>query len=327
MGAQTSILGALWPSCPVGFLTNRGRCAITTLSPRGEPGCGTLTGMTGSVEVRLPDGLRAVIEPDRWSPGSHTLIVDGTPQSHVDLDDPSRLFFEYVQRIGHVIDEWGDPGQPMTALHLGAGALTLPRYIHATRPGSRQQVIELDEALIGFVREHLPLPRQSGIRVRYGDARAMLARLPAALHGAVDLVVVDVFSGARIPAHVTSVEFYREVAAFLAPGGIVAVNVADGPGLAFTRGQAASLRLVLNSVAALAETSVLKGRRFGNVVLVASAGALPLDWMPRLMARGPHPAAVLAGRELINWIAGAPVVSDQTAVPSPAPSAGLFTAR
>ena len=283
--------------------------------------------MTGSVEVRLPDGLRAVIEPDRWSPGSHTLIVDGTPQSHVDLDDPSRLFFEYVQRIGHVIDEWGDPGQPMTALHLGAGALTLPRYIHATRPGSRQQVIELDEALIGFVREHLPLPRQSGIRVRYGDARAMLARLPAALHGAVDLVVVDVFSGARIPAHVTSVEFYREVAAFLAPGGIVAVNVADGPGLAFTRGQAASLRLVLNSVAALAETSVLKGRRFGNVVLVASAGALPLDWMPRLMARGPHPAAVLAGRELINWIAGAPVVSDQTAVPSPAPSAGLFTAR
>lgn len=277
--------------------------------------------------MRLPRGLRAVIEPDRWSPGSHTLIVDGTPQSHVDLDDPSRLFFEYVQRIGHVIDEWGDPGQPMTALHLGAGALTLPRYIHATRPGSRQQVIELDEALIGFVREHLPLPRQSGIRVRYGDARAMLARLPAALHGAVDLVVVDVFSGARIPAHVTSVEFYREVAAFLAPGGIVAVNVADGPGLAFTRGQAASLRLVLNSVAALAETSVLKGRRFGNVVLVASAGALPLDWMPRLMARGPHPAAVLAGRELINWIAGAPVVSDQTAVPSPAPSAGLFTAR
>ncbi|MFN4002874.1 spermidine synthase [Microcella sp.] len=281
--------------------------------------------MTAAAELRLPSGLRAVIEPDRWADGSYTLVVDGTPQSHVDLDDPSRLFFEYVQRIGHVIDEWGDPGQPMTALHLGAGALTLPRYIHATRPGSRQQVIELDEALVGFVREHLPLPARSGIRVRYGDARAMLARLPAALHGAVDLVVVDVFSGARIPAHVTSVEFYREVAAFLAPGGIVAVNVADGPGLAFARGQAATLRLVLDDVAALAETSVLKGRRFGNVVLIASARGLPLDWMPPLMARGPHPAAVVAGRELVNWIAGAAIVSDQTAVPSPAPSTSLFT--
>ncbi len=281
--------------------------------------------MTEPVERRLPSGQRAVIEVDRWSPGAFTLVVDGTPQSHVDLDDPSRLFFEYVQRIGHVIDEWGEPGQPLTAVHLGAGGLTLPRYIHATRPGSRQQVIELDEELMAFVREHLPLPRNAGIRIRYGDARATLDRLPAALRGAVDLVVVDVFSGARIPAHVTSAEFYGEVAALLAPGGIVAVNIADGPGLAFARGQAATLRYALGEVAALAEASVLKGRRFGNVVLIASRSELPLDWLPRLMARGPHPAAVIAGRDLVNWIAGAPIVTDQSAVPSPAPASSLFT--
>ncbi len=283
--------------------------------------------MTSAVQVRLANGMMAVIEPDRWADGSYTLIVDGTPQSHVDLDDPTRLFFEYVQRIGHVIDEWGDPGEPLTALHLGGGALTLPRYIHATRPGSRQQVLELDDDLVAFVREHLPLPRQSGIRVRYGDARALLARLPAALHGAVDVIVVDVFSGARIPAHVTSVEFYRELSGFLAPGGIVAVNIADGPGLAFARGQAATLQLVLPQVAALAETGVLKGRRFGNVVLVGSASALSMEWLPRLMARGPHPATVTAGADLSRWIAGAPVVSDQSAVPSPAPSLGLFTTQ
>ncbi len=283
--------------------------------------------MTSAVQRRLANGMMAVIEPDRWAEGSYTLIVDGTPQSHIDLDDPTRLFFEYVQRIGHVIDEWGDPGQPMTALHLGGGALTLPRYVHATRPGSRQQVLELDEQLVAFVREHLPLPRQSAIRVRYGDARALLARLPAALHGSVDMIVVDVFAGARIPAHVTSVEFYRELAAFLAPSGVIAVNVADGAGLAFARGQAATMKLVLPDVAALAETGVLKGRRFGNVVLIASASTLPLEWMPRLMARGPHPAAVVSGNDLSKWIAGAAVVSDQTAVPSPAPSLGLFTAQ
>lgn len=281
--------------------------------------------MTASVERRLASGQHAVIEPDRWAPGAFTLVVDGTPQSHVDLDNPSRLFFEYVQRIGHVIDEWGEPGQPLTAVHLGAGGLTLPRYVHATRPGSRQQVIELDEELMAFVREHLPLPKNAGIRIRYGDARATLDRLPAALRGAVDLVVVDVFSGARIPAHVTSAEFYGDVAALLAPGGMVAVNVADGPGLAFARGQAATLRYALGEVAALAEASVLKGRRFGNVVLIASRSELPLDWLPRLMARGPHPAAVLAGRELRDWTAGAPVVTDATAAPSPAPGAGVFS--
>lgn len=280
-----------------------------------------------AVSRQLSNGMRAVIEPDKWSPGSWTLVVDGTPQSHVDLDDPGRLFFEYVQRIGHVIDEWGDPGQPLTALHLGAGALTLPRYIESTRPGSRQQVVELEEELVAFVREHLPLPRRASIRVRYGDARATLARLPAALHGAVDMIVVDVFSGARIPAHVTSIEFYEEVRRFLAPGGIVAVNVADGPGLAFARAQAATLRMAYRDVAALAETGILKGRRFGNVVLIASTSELPLDWMPRLMARGPHPATVTSGRDLVNWIAGAPVSTDATAVRSPEPTSGLFARR
>ena len=58
-------------------------------------------------------GYRAVIEPDRWSPGSFTLVVDGTPQSHVNVNDPTQLFFEYIQRIGHVIDQL--PEGPITA--------------------------------------------------------------------------------------------------------------------------------------------------------------------------------------------------------------------
>ncbi|TAL42058.1 MAG: spermine synthase, partial [Salinibacterium sp.] len=103
-------------------------------------------------------GLFAEIQPDRWVPGAFTLIVDGTPQSHVNLQDPAELFFEYIQRMGHVIDQIGMPGEPITAVHLGAGALTLPRYVEATRPGSRQQVVELETDLVDFVREELPWP-------------------------------------------------------------------------------------------------------------------------------------------------------------------------
>lgn len=279
-----------------------------------------------STVLRL-SGFRAVVEPDRWIPDSYTLVVDGTPQSHVNLEDPSQLFFEYVQRMGHVIDRLRLPGEPITALHLGAGALTLPRYIEATRPGSRQQVIELESDLVDLVRRELPWSRQASLRIRYGDAREVMGRLPAGLRGAVDLLVVDVFAGARTPAHVTSVEFYREAVSLLAADGIVLVNIADGPGLAFARGQAATLRSVTDDVAALAEAQVLKGRRFGNVVLVGSPSPLPLDWMPRLLAGGPHPAKVVTGRELENWIAGAPVVTDATAVASPPPSAGIFRIR
>src|SRR5690606_26416298 len=110
-----------------------------------------------------------------------------------------------------VIDEFRPPSDPITALHLGGGAYTIPRYIEATRPGSRQQVIELDPELIAFVREHLPLPKRASIRVRQGDARDKLDSLPAGLLGVVDLVVVDVFSGSTTPGHLTTVEFFSKL--------------------------------------------------------------------------------------------------------------------
>lgn len=272
-------------------------------------------------------GYRATITPDRWVPGAYTLTVDGTPQSHVNLDDPSELFFEYVQRMGHAIDRLGMPGEPITAVHLGAGALTLPRYIEATRPGSRQQVVELESEIVDFVRAELPWSKKASIRVRHGDAREVLGKLPSGLHGTVDLVVVDVFSGARTPAHVTSIEFYRLAVALLSPRGIILTNVADGPGLAFARSQAATLSAAIGQVAVLAETQILKGTRFGNLVMVGSASELPFEWMPRLLAAGPHPSKVVIGTELREFIAGAAVVTDGTAVPSPPPTKNVFQVR
>ncbi|GLK17015.1 spermidine synthase [Herbiconiux flava] len=274
--------------------------------------------------ARLADGLLATLEEDRFRPGSQVLIVDGTPQSHVDLDDPRYLSFEYVRRIGHGIDLVAAPGAPITAVHLGGGAFTLPRYVEATRPGSRQQVVEIDSELVGFVREHLPLPKGASIRVRHGDARAVLEKLPPGLRGTTDVVVVDVFAGARTPAHVTSVQFYTAVAAVLSPTGLVAVNVADGAGLAFARSQAATLGQVFADVAIVADPQMLKARRFGNVVAFASNSSLPFDRMPRLVASDPVPAKMVTGSELRQFTAGAAVATDQTAVRSPAPARSIF---
>jgi spermidine synthase len=277
--------------------------------------------------VLARSGYRAVIEPDRWVPGSFTLVVDGTPQSHVNVENPAELFFEYIQRMGHVIDQLKLPGEPITAVHLGAGAFTLPRYIEATRPGSRQQVVELESDLVDFVRAHLPWSSRAQIRVRHGDAREVVAKFPPGLRGSVDLLVIDIFSGARTPSHVTSLEFYRSAVSLLADDGVVLVNVADGPGLTFARGQASTLASVVADVAVLAETQILKGRRFGNIVLVGSQKPLPLEWMPRLLAGGPHPSKVVAGAELRDFIAGAPIVTDATAIQSPPPAKSIFQVR
>jgi spermidine synthase len=274
-------------------------------------------------QVRLADGTLARILPSEYANG-YELIVDGTPQSHVDLDDPTHLHFEYVARMGAVIDQLRMPRQPLTAVHLGAGALTIPRYVEATRPGSRQQVIELEPALTGLVREHLPLPRGAAIRIRIGDAREGLSRLPAALIGAVDLLVSDVYSGAQTPAHLTTIEFYTAAARLLAPEGVLLINVADGAGLAFARRQVATVRAVLPHVVVLAEVQTLKGRRFGNLVVAASPAPLPTEWLPRLMAAGPHPAKVAQGAELDEFVRAARPATDADATPSPKPAASVF---
>lgn len=272
-------------------------------------------------QARLDHGGVARIVPSEFTSGFE-LIVDDTPQSHVDLDDPTHLHFEYVVRMGAVIDQL--PAGPLTAVHLGAGAMTLPRYVEATRPGSRQQVIELEGPLAALVREHLPLPRGAAIRVRIGDARAGVQKLPPALVGSCDLVVSDVYSGAQTPAHLTSVEFYRELRALLKPDGVLLVNVADGPGLAFARRQAATIAEVLPEIGILADTQVLKGRRFGNLVIAASASPLPTDWLPRVLAAGPHPAKIAQGSEAASFIQGARIVTDADATASPRPDASLF---
>lgn len=276
-----------------------------------------------STRLKL-SGHIATIEPDPYQDGAYIVDVDGTPQSHVFLEHPEELFFEYVRRIGHVIDSLAPEGEPITAVHLGGGGLTLPRYVAATRPGSRQQVIELEQDLIDFVREYLPLQKDASIRIRYGDAREVLGKLPSGLLGSVDLVVIDIYSGARTPAHVTTLEFFTEVARLLSPTGVIVINAADGPGLAFVRSEAATLRTVVPHVIAFAEAQVLKGRRFGNVVLVGGARTDLIDWMPRLMAGGPHPARVLADSEMKAFIASAPIVTDATAVDSPTPNKTIF---
>ena len=281
--------------------------------------------MTRTFQRKLTgSGLVAEMAADTWRPGSWTLTIDGTPQSHVDTEDPTELHFDYIRRIGNVIDAAFPKGAPITALHLGAGALTVPRYIDATRTGSRQQVIEIERELIDFVREHAPLPRGASIRCRYGDARAVMSTLPPGLTGNIDLVVVDVFRGARTPAHVTSVEFYRIAQSLLSAQGVLVVNIADGPPLAFARSQLATLRHVFTDAAATGEHGVMKSKRFGNVVIVASDA--PLPWVGKLARLGPHPAHTVAGDESGEWSASGNIVTDSTSVDSPPPGRNQFRA-
>jgi spermidine synthase len=275
---------------------------------------------------------------DADRPAAWMLLVDGTPQSHVDLEDPEYLEFEYMRRLGHLIDLAAPAGEPLRVLHLGAGGLTLARYVTATRPGSSQLAVEADAALAELVRRHLPLHQRSRaaggngpggsragrVRVRIGDARAVLEQLPAA---SFDVVVADVFSGARTPAHLTSQEFVAAVARTLAPAGLYAVNVGDGPPLAHARARVATVREVFPHACLAADAAVLRGRRFGNLVVAGSWQELPVDGLSRRVASDPFPGRLVHGSELDRFAAGARPITDDVAEPSPAPPPDVFAAR
>ena len=271
-----------------------------------------------------------LLDADR--PGAWMLLVDGVPQSHVDLDDPKYLDFEYMRRLGHVADLAAPAGQPLRVLHLGAGGLTLARYLAATRPGSSQLAVESDAALVALVRRWLPLDqrtrRSSGgrtgtgrVRIRVADARAVLEQVAAA---SFDLVVADLFAGARTPAHLTTAEFAAAAARALTPAGCYAVNIGDGPPLGYARAQVATVGSVFPQLCLIADPGVLRGRRFGNLVLAATHGELPLAELTRRAAGDPFPGRLVHGADLDRFAAGAKPVTDARAQPSPAPPPGVF---
>ncbi|MFF2848169.1 spermidine synthase [Streptomyces sp. NPDC058001] len=264
----------------------------------------------------------AKLLPDVDRDRAWLLTIDGAPQSYVDLDEPTHLEFEYTRRLGHVIDTAAGPALPLDVLHLGGGALTLPRYVAATRPGSRQDVVEADHGLIGLVAAHLPLPDRSGITVHAADARAWLEGAP---DGSTDVLVADVFGGARVPAHLASLGYAREADRVLRADGLYLANLADGAPFTFLRAQLATFAAVFEEVALIAEPAVLRGRRFGNAVLVASHQGIAVPALTRLTAADAFPARVEHGAALRRFLGSARPVRDEDAVPSPEPPDGAFS--
>lgn len=254
---------------------------------------------------------RIEFETDVFSPHGLTLLVDDTAQSHVDTLDPSRLFFEYMRRIGHVVDAFAPPGAPVRVLHLGGGALTLARYVAATRPGSAQLVVELDGGLLRTVLGRLPAP--AGIETRVADASSEVVAL-AGEPRRFDLVVVDLYSRLEPPAFVASAEFMGRALALLDAGGapaeasapavaarpLLIANVADAAGLGRLRAQARAIAGARSATELLAtgDAAVLSGAEEGNAVLVAGPAGVPPAVAERLRALGPHPAEVLEGERL-----------------------------
>jgi SAM-dependent methyltransferase len=230
----------------------------------------TLTAELPVGPVPISTGTAEVVrDPD--FPQRVTLHVNGVPSSSLDLADPGFLDFEYMQQMAAFVALL--PPGPLKVLHLGAAGSAFARHVEHERPGSRQLGVDLDARLLELVREWFALPRSPLLRLRADDAGRTLA---SARDESYDVVVRDVFAGDRTPAHLVGTGFAAEAHRVLRPGGVLLVNCADRPPLTTARREVASLAQAFGPdaassgrLAAVAEPAILKGRRYGNLVLAA----------------------------------------------------------
>jgi spermidine synthase len=252
---------------------------------------------------------KVVADPDR--PGGRTLELDTLRHSYVDLTDPEYLEFDYTKAIASVADAIRPAGTPMQALHIGGGGFTMPRYLAATRPGTRSTVLEIDGGVVALGRQVLGVDAIPGLTTRVGDARTGLQEQP---RGRFDLVVGDAFGGLAVPWHLTTREVAEQIRDVLTGDGVYAVNVIDYQPDRFARAEAATLRSVFGHVVLLGAPVTVAGEGGGNHILVASRRPLPLvDIQRRLAERNPwsvadeQATAAFAGRAQVLTDAHAPV--------------------
>lgn len=247
---------------------------------------------------------------DRFNPNGWVLHVNGVPSSHIDLADPARLDFEYMRWISSLTTAQWPQTFRLRVLHLGGGACSLARSFSETFPDARQVVVELDGALAGLVRDWFDLPRAPLLRIRVGEARAVTESLS---DNSRDLIIRDVFAGSRTPEPLTTLDFVEHAKRVLDAAGVYVINCGDSPDLRLARREAATISAAFRHTVIVADPAMLKGRRYGNVIIAGSDA--PLGEHPGLareLLGGGVPAHLWRGEQVTRFISGARILRDSS---------------
>jgi len=265
--------------------------------------------------------------PDPYNPGAWLVCKDGADQSWIDPHDPTRLEFDYMQRIAWLVDAWTasrglSAGHRIRVIHIGGAGMSLARWLAASRPTTAQIVLEPDTAITAAVRAIAPLPAHSGIKVRAVDGRTGLAAMP---NDYADIIILDAFDHRQVPASLVSAEFMVEIKRVLNHDGLLAANLIDAHPHDWARRVTATVARCFATTCVVAEASALKANRVTNLVIGASPATRPLDALARRAAGAVFPCTVLADDELTRWVGGARPFTDANALPSPPRDDGELT--
>ncbi|MCX4993667.1 spermidine synthase [Streptomyces sp. NBC_00568] len=225
--------------------------------------------------TRVVDFGEAELSTDTNDSGAWWLKIDGFLHSHVNIANPSLLKVPYIRWMSRAVDASAVGSQALDIVHLGGGGMTLPRYFAATRPGSRQCVVEADSALIEFIMEYIPISDECGISVHNEDAEMWLRRTE---EDSADVIISDAFADSVTqPAHLRTHGYVSLAARALREDGVYLVNLIDEAPYNFLDSQLGIHASIFKSVHLLAASDFRNKKKPVNAVLVAANWDLNLE--------------------------------------------------
>lgn len=243
-------------------------------------------------------------EPDAENPAAEVLLLNRGLNSDVDPGEPRYLGFNYEHWVVSAIGGITPTKAPLDAVFVGGGAFTLPRWLDATRPGSRSNVLEVDGGLVKFDRKVLGLRTSNALRATVGDARVTMRREPTA---SANVIVGDAFSSRTVPWQLMTTQWMHEVRRVLRPGGLYELNMIDEDPFALLRAESATLLASFAHVEMVSTPGATGKPAGGNEVLMASDSPLPA-------LRGPLPEGHLYNQAaLLRLVGGAEPLRDDYA--------------
>ena len=197
------------------------------------------------------------------------LRFDNTFQSAMRLDDPYATVFEYTDYL-----QLGLAYAPSTerVLFIGLGGGTAVKRMWRDFPALQLHVVELDPDVVRVAEQWFELPTDPRLEVTTQDGRRFLQTNDERW----DLIVVDAYFADSIPFHLATAQFLELARSRLTPGGVVVSNVIGG----ITGDGSKLLRSMTKTYQAVFPTVALHpvgGDGYGNVIFVATDGALPAE--------------------------------------------------
>ena len=153
------------------------------------------------------------------------LSLDYLIHGYIDPNDPTHLEYGYERIYADLTHRLSGGKKELSAMFLGGGSYTLPRWLLSKYPKAKIDVAEIDPLVLEANHAALGLPRNTPIKTITMDARNVVDQLPP--EKKYDLIYSDAFSDLSIPFHLTTLEFFQKLARHMTPRGAVLQNIID----------------------------------------------------------------------------------------------------